>query len=109
MNSYEPYTSPDDVWLRRQLASAVERHLDYPPEACRKGLSGTVIVKLHIDENGAIRDVALDGSSGHAELDQVLLQAWLRAQAKGERFVLGPQMRAKGGVRMRYGVTFAKP
>ena len=106
---FGPYGSPDEAWLRQQLASAVERHLVYPPEACRKGLSGLVVVNLQFDQDGATRGVELAQSSGHAELDQVLLQAWQRAQAKDERFVLTPQMRAQGTSQMRYGVNFAKP
>jgi TonB family protein len=106
---FGPYGSPDEAWLRQQLASAVERHLVYPPEACRKGLSGLVVVNLQFDQEGAIRGVDLAQTSGHAELDQVLLQAWQRAQAQGERFVLTPQMREQGVSQMRYGVNFAKP
>jgi TonB family protein len=106
---FGPYGSPDDAWLRQQLASAVERHLVYPPETCRKGLGGLVVVNLQFDQDGAIRGVELAQTSGHAELDQVLLQAWQRAQAQGERFVLTPQMRAHSVSEMHYGVNFAKP
>lgn len=106
---YGPYGSPDDAWLRQQMASAVERHLVYPPEVCRKGLSGLVVVNLQFDPDGAIRAVELAQSSGHDELDQVLLQAWQRAQSQGERFILTPQMRAHSAIEMRYGVNFSKP
>jgi TonB family protein len=106
---YGPYGSPDDAWLRQQMASAVERHLVYPPQVCRQGLSGLVVVNLQFEPDGAIRAVELAQSSGHDELDQVLLQAWQRAQSQGERFVLTPQMRDQGTIQMRYGVNFAKP
>jgi len=109
INAYGQYASPDEVFLRRQMAGAVERHLNYPEEVCRKGLSGQVVVALRMDTDGAIAGVDLERSSGHADLDRVLLGAWQLAQRNGEKFTLPPSLRAAGGLRLSYGVNFAKP
>jgi len=41
----------------------------YPPESRRLGETGTVVLKLHVLENGTVSDAAIVETSGHPELD----------------------------------------
>ena len=56
-----------DSWRRK-----VERvgNINYPSEARARGLSGTLRLLVVIDPDGALRDVRVLASSGHAVLDE---------------------------------------
>ena len=41
----------------------------YPVSLWRRGIEGEVLLRVHIDEGGAVDSVELSRSSGHAELD----------------------------------------
>lgn len=47
----------------------------YPPTAVKKGLEGTVILLLEIDENGNLAGSEIVRSSGHRLLDKAALRA----------------------------------
>ncbi|WP_135466303.1 energy transducer TonB [Crenalkalicoccus roseus] len=61
----------------------------YPEGARRRGETGTVRVRLHVDERGRVARVDLLGSSGHAELDRA-------AQDYFARWRFRPARRADG-------------
>jgi len=52
---------------------------DYPAAARVRGLQGRVLLRIDVAANGALADVAVITSSGHAILDKAAL-AWVRAQ-----------------------------
>lgn len=56
--------------------AALRRHLmafrDYPRQARLRGLEGTVILQLAVDDTGAIEDFQLLESSGHGLLDEAV-------------------------------------
>ena len=56
-----------DSWRRK-----VERvgNINYPNEARTRGLSGTLRLLVAIDPDGALKDVRVLASSGHAVLDE---------------------------------------
>lgn len=56
---------------QRKLA----QHLYYPPEALAKGIEGEVRLIVRLDANGAVEDVAIAASSGHAILDNAAIRA----------------------------------
>ena len=47
----------------------------YPSEALRRGESGTVLVRVEVDTNGAPAGVALVQRSGSRELDRAAMEA----------------------------------
>lgn len=51
------------------------KHIFYPPEAVAAGLEGEVRLLLTLDERGAVREVQVAASSGHAILDQAAMRA----------------------------------
>jgi protein TonB len=59
-----------DAWKHK-----VERigTLHFPPEARRRGLSGSPVLEVAIRSNGVIEDIIVRRSSGHIELDQAAL------------------------------------
>lgn len=65
----------------------------YPPTAVKKGLEGTVILLLEIDENGKLTGSEIVRSSGHRLLDKAALRAvgkWSFSPGKiGEKAVSG--------------------
>jgi protein TonB len=57
--------------MRRRLMEA----LRYPPPARSRGLSGTVLLDISIESNGAIANVSVTRSSSHSLLDEAALEA----------------------------------
>jgi protein TonB len=57
--------------VRRRLMEA----LRYPPPARNRGLSGTVLLDISIESNGAITKVSITRSSSHRLLDEAALEA----------------------------------
>lgn len=47
----------------------------YPMQARRRGLQGTVMLKVLVDAGGSVADVRLAGSSGHSILDRAAMNA----------------------------------
>lgn len=59
----------------------------YPDEMRRQGVSGTVIVRIEVRENGSPDNVSIQRSSGFAALDEAALQAtrqWRFVPARDE-------------------------
>lgn len=48
-------------------------HPPYPPLAKRRGLTGSVVLKVLVGKEGGAKEVAVRSSSGHAVLDQAAL------------------------------------
>jgi len=46
---------------------------EYPPASRRLGESGTVVLKLHVIEDGTVADAAIEQTSGYADLDHAAL------------------------------------
>lgn len=63
----------------------------YPAKLKSRRVSGRVIVRAEVDENGAVREVSIKESSGHREMDQAAMDAirrWrYRPAIKGGRKV----------------------
>jgi protein TonB len=47
----------------------------YPDSARRRGIEGTVIVKAYVTEQGRVKEVQVEQSTGHADLDQAAVEA----------------------------------
>lgn len=63
---------------KRQVQAAqqkIAQHLYYPAEAVSRGLEGEVRLVLVLTDNGAIADVQIASSSGHAILDNAAIKA----------------------------------
>ncbi|AGA32018.1 TonB protein [Thioalkalivibrio nitratireducens DSM 14787] len=60
-----------EAWIRK-----VERigNLNYPDEARRRGLSGTLVLSVRLDAGGQVLDVAVAQSSGESILDQAAIR-----------------------------------
>ncbi|TVP87467.1 MAG: energy transducer TonB [Thioalkalivibrio sp.] len=56
-----------ETWIRK-----VERvgNLNYPDEARRRGLSGSLVLSVRLDPEGRVQDIAIAQSSGEPVLDQ---------------------------------------
>lgn len=63
------------VQLQGKIKSALQKHLTYPSLARRRGWQGTVTVRLLIQANGELNNVALTKSSGYALLDESAVSA----------------------------------
>lgn len=74
-----PKASPVPKAPPRQNVQAAQRklsqHLFYPPEAVARGIQGEVRLILRLSASGAIEDVAIAASSGHAILDNAAIRA----------------------------------
>jgi len=60
-----------EAWIRK-----VERvgNLNYPDEARRRGLSGSLVLSVRLDAEGRLQDVAIAQSSGEPILDQAAIR-----------------------------------
>jgi protein TonB len=67
---------PKNPWAAYMalVRSLIERKKFYPPLARRAGMEGTVILRVILDRNGAIRSKAVIRSSGRSLLDNAGLQ-----------------------------------
>lgn len=63
-------------WYREEWRRKVERvgNLNYPDEARRQGLYGSLRLRVAINRDGSLREVTLLESSGHPLLDQAALR-----------------------------------
>lgn len=60
-----------EAWIRK-----VERvgNLNYPDEARRRGLSGSLVLSVRLDADGQVQDIAIAQSSGEPILDQAAIR-----------------------------------
>ena len=60
-----------EAWIRK-----VERvgNLNYPDEARRRGLSGSLVLSVRLDAEGRVQDIAIAQSSGEPILDQAAIR-----------------------------------
>lgn len=60
-----------ESWIRK-----VERvgNLNYPNEARRRGLSGSLVLSVRVDAEGRVQDIAIAQSSGEPVLDQAAMR-----------------------------------
>ena len=69
---FTPYTVKPDIRNRAEIARALER--EYPPLLRDAGIGGTTQVWFYIDQEGVVRRVLLNRSSGHGPLDEAALR-----------------------------------
>jgi protein TonB len=72
----------EEGFLRERLSvisNIVQRHINYPPIARRKGWEGRVLVSFVLEPNGDIRDLKVLKSSGYEVLDKEALDAIRRS------------------------------
>jgi protein TonB len=50
----------------------------YPLSARHRGIEGTVLLKVHITEQGLVQDVSVERSAGSPELDRSAMEALRR-------------------------------
>lgn len=65
--------------FRQALLAQIARYNQYPPEAMRDRVQGTVWVRFLLDRNGRLLDVWVDQSSGQPVLDDEAVAAVKRA------------------------------
>jgi protein TonB len=68
--------------LLAALVAAIEREKRYPMAALRLRLEGVVDMVVHIDGQGAIREVGVKNARAHPTLEKAALEALRRVQAK---------------------------
>jgi protein TonB len=66
--------------LQRLLEAHIARHLRYPEAARRDRLSGLVELAFGMSRGGAVLEMTITKSSGHAALDREAVEAVQRAQ-----------------------------
>lgn len=71
---------PPKVLAASAVRYLVEPVLTYPRASRDLGESGTVVLKVLVDEQGRPKEIEVAKSSGHARLDQQALQAMRRAR-----------------------------
>jgi TonB family protein len=81
--TFTPYTVAPEVRNRAVVSTALVQ--EYPPLLRDAGVGGTALVYFHIDAEGAVNDVRIERSSGHAALDQAALRV-------AETFEFSPAM-----------------
>ena len=59
----------------RSAQRKLSRHLFYPPEAIERGIEGEVRLLVRLTDDGAIDEVSVAASSGHAILDNAAIRA----------------------------------
>ena len=73
----QPKLVPPPV-ARKDMQAAqrkLSEHLFYPPEAVAQGIEGEVRLILKLSADGAVDDVSIAASSGHASLDNAAIKA----------------------------------
>lgn len=68
-------TAPEAAYLEAWIRK-VERigNLNYPDEARRRGLSGSLVLSVRLDAEGQVQDIAIAQSSGEPVLDQAAIR-----------------------------------
>jgi protein TonB len=62
----------------RELIAWLRRHERYPEEARRHGEEGTVVIRVVIEHDGEVTDLAVVQSSGNPRLDTAAMETWSR-------------------------------
>ncbi|OYW44767.1 MAG: hypothetical protein B7Z08_08380 [Sphingomonadales bacterium 32-68-7] len=75
----DPMAAGQGLNYRAQLIAHIRRFLFYPPEALRRGLSGTVVVRFRIDRAGQVIDLRVLRTRG-AVLDTAAMDAIWKAE-----------------------------
>jgi TonB family protein len=70
---FTPFKVYPGIRNREAVVRVLER--EYPPALRDAGIGGTARMAIRLDEEGRVRDVALEGASGHDALDRVALRA----------------------------------
>ncbi len=73
-----PEPRPSPKLAKREVQAAqrkLSEHLFYPPEAIARGIEGEVRLILKLSADGAVDDVSVAASSGHALLDNAAIKA----------------------------------
>jgi TonB family protein len=65
--TFTPYTERPRIKDQREAVAIVERY--YPEHLRQKGVGGTAMVWIFIDESGKVKDARIQKSSGYVELD----------------------------------------
>ena len=69
--AFTPYTVAPRLENRQEIARALER--EYPPILRDARIGGTVVLWVHIDEQGQVTDTRVHTSSGHDHLDRAAM------------------------------------
>jgi TonB family protein len=70
---FTPFKVYPSIRNREAVVRVLER--EYPPALRDAGIGGTARMAIRLDDEGRVRDVALEGASGHDALDRVALRA----------------------------------
>ncbi|HMN45108.1 MAG TPA: M56 family metallopeptidase [Povalibacter sp.] len=70
----------DNVTLPKSNRARPLSHPVYPPASRRLGETGTVVLKLHVLEDGSVGDALIRKSSGHPDLDYAAMYESFRWQ-----------------------------
>lgn len=70
--AFTPYTVRPDIKNRAEVARALEEN--YPPLLRDAGIGGKVVIWFFIDEEGVVKRMQIDESSGHKALDDGALR-----------------------------------
>ena len=70
--TFTPYTAAPDIVNRDEAIAALQR--EYPPALRDAGIGGTTNVWFFIDPAGEVRDVRVQESSGHSQLDEAAIR-----------------------------------
>jgi len=81
-----PAPAPIPAIERQRAIPAYQRNRqpEYPSRARRRGLSGTVMLRVLVDVTGRVAELGVERSSGYSSLDQAALKAvqqWLFSPA----------------------------
>lgn len=63
-----------------ELLKKIERNKFYPQEALRNMIEGDVILSFDVSENGYVKELRVDGSSGSIYLDRAAIECIKKSQ-----------------------------
>lgn len=92
--------------VQPQAASAITPV--YPADAYRKGLQGSVVLRMKIDEFGQVRNIEVESSDPPGVFDASALEAFGKGRFKAGRRA-GQPVRAQILIRVTYEMGDAKP
>ncbi|MFZ5483060.1 MAG: energy transducer TonB [Pseudomonadota bacterium] len=80
----------------------------YPADAYRKGIQGSVVLRMKIDEFGQVRDIEVESSDPPGVFDASALEAFGKGRFRAGRRA-GQPVRAQILIRVTYEIGDAKP